>query len=307
MLKKLFGSLGTQFSCVRTLNSNSLLLPKTAEITPVPLAYSLFGEPSDCQHAPLVLVHGMFGQKANFNHVVKSIQSKLNNQVFLVDLRNHGKSPRSSSMTYPHLVADVANFLETVVFPTTGFKKSHVLGHSMGGKAVAFLALEPSYQHLLKSIIVEDISFVSKVNIPEFRQYIEGMRKVNLKQTRQKIGKDLEPSIEDFFFRNYFLTDLVLVTNREYRWQMNLDALSTHLEHIMGYTATEGNYSGSALVLHGVKSDYLLKEDFPMIQRFMPNACFVDDLESSHFLHVENPVSFVNDVVNFVKKVDHRN
>jgi esterase len=59
--------------------------------------------------APLVLVHGLFGQARNFGAVQRAVSAR--RRVIALDLRNHGESPHAAAMDYDTMAADV---LETL-------------------------------------------------------------------------------------------------------------------------------------------------------------------------------------------------
>lgn len=72
-------------------------------MTPVSLAYTLYGSPESNKKPPLIICHGtnlflafisvktslpgLFGQKTNWNSVAKAMQKRLNNVIYAVDLR----------------------------------------------------------------------------------------------------------------------------------------------------------------------------------------------------------------------------
>lgn len=39
---------------------------------------------------PVVIVHGLFGQKRNWQSIAKALLRELNTDIYAVDLRNHG-------------------------------------------------------------------------------------------------------------------------------------------------------------------------------------------------------------------------
>lgn len=86
----------------------------------------------------IVIVHGLYGSSDNWLTVGKKLA--LNDHVYLVDQRNHGRSPRSSIHTYEAMKEDLAAF-----FRKQGLTKATIIGHSMGGKtAMAFAADYPN-------------------------------------------------------------------------------------------------------------------------------------------------------------------
>ena len=58
---------------------------------------------------PLLIIHGLFGSSDNWRTLGKQFAEKYS--VFLIDLRNHGKSPHSSEMNYELMAADLMEFI----------------------------------------------------------------------------------------------------------------------------------------------------------------------------------------------------
>jgi len=96
--------------------------------------------------------------------------------VYSVDLRNHGSSPHSKTMTYTAMAADLLRFLQSI---SNLNEDITLLGHSMGGKAVMALALDPQTPpDLLRNLIVEDISPIQGRMSPEFTSYAKAMMRI---------------------------------------------------------------------------------------------------------------------------------
>ncbi len=49
---------------------------------------------------PLLILHGLFGSSDNWGTLGKKFAE--NNTVYLIDLRNHGRSAHSKEMSYDH-------------------------------------------------------------------------------------------------------------------------------------------------------------------------------------------------------------
>ena len=108
------------------------------------LAYLEFG-----RRPPVVILHGLFGSARNWQTVAKALATHLH--VFSVDLRNHGASPWTASMTYPEMAEDVRRFIETHCA-----EPPMVIGHSMGGKTAMTLAM--THPEVLERLVVVDIA-----------------------------------------------------------------------------------------------------------------------------------------------------
>uniref|UniRef100_A0A7E4VE61 sn-1-specific diacylglycerol lipase ABHD11 n=1 Tax=Panagrellus redivivus TaxID=6233 RepID=A0A7E4VE61_PANRE len=292
---------------IRTLASGNSNPSNPSDPSPVPLAFNHYGSSVDRSHHPLVIGHGLFGHKGNFNAIAKRLQQRLGNQIFAVDMRNHGESPHVPEMTYPHMAADYAHFIESVVKPATGFDQVHLLGHSMGAKTACLLALDSSKANLIKSLIIEDINPVARSQNKRIKFYIQHMKKVNLKQSRRQIGEDFAPIIANRAVRASLLTNLAHIGkngNQEYRWKLNLDAIETYIDNVLSFTVSDGTFEGPSLFVYGENSEYLNTDDFKAIQRLFPNPRFHVIPKAGHWLHAEQPEAFVDSVVDFIKSVE---
>lgn len=121
---------------------NLRLSARTETLTPVPLSYATYEDTTTDtkEHAPpLIILHGLFGSKANFNSLCKVYQQKTypKRKIVAVDCRNHGDSPHSQDHTYAHMAVDVRKLLGVL-----NVDKCALLGHSMGGRAVMLFALK---------------------------------------------------------------------------------------------------------------------------------------------------------------------
>ena len=97
----------------------------------------------------LIIIHGLYGSLDNWLTVAKELSE--NFEVFIVDQRNHGKSPHDDSHTYTDLKNDLLEFMDD-----HKIDKAVLLGHSMGGKTVMFFAID--YPERVSSLVVVDIA-----------------------------------------------------------------------------------------------------------------------------------------------------
>lgn len=105
---------------------------------PVQMSFSHFETPQ-ASAPPLVIMHGLFGSKANWNSLCKAFLKQLNPQrnVISVDARNHGDSVHTEAHTYHDLVEDIKFLMGDL-----NVNRASLLGHSMGGRAVMLCALK---------------------------------------------------------------------------------------------------------------------------------------------------------------------
>ncbi|KAG8590093.1 hypothetical protein GDO81_006631 [Engystomops pustulosus] len=101
----------------------------------VTLSYDLFD--GKAPGPPLVLLHGLFGSKSNFQSIAKALVRRIGRKVLTLDARNHGSSPHSDTITYHTMSDDVRHLLQQL-----NISSCVLIGHSMGGKTAMTLALQ---------------------------------------------------------------------------------------------------------------------------------------------------------------------
>jgi pimeloyl-ACP methyl ester carboxylesterase len=279
--------------------SSNVIVPNRA----ASLAYNRYGEKSEHKRNPLVIGHGLFGHKHNWNSVAKALQQRLGNQIYVVDFRNHGDSPHYDSHTYPDMGKDLAEFMQEVVLPETGAKAVHLMGHSMGGKVCAFIALDPARQALVDKLVIVDIAPFRANNDSLFPQFVDAMKKVNLGQTRREIDAELEKDIPDQAVRSFLLTNLREdPANKDgFQWKINLNVLGNALNHLHTFAVVPGTFDQPTLFIYGNKSRYFTSEDRPVAGHYFSKAEFVEIPDAGHWVHADKPKEFIDAVVNFLK------
>ncbi|EHM02981.1 hydrolase, alpha/beta domain protein [Acetobacteraceae bacterium AT-5844] len=243
--------------------------------------------------APLVLLHGLFGQAPNFGAVQKALAGG-GRRVLALDLRNHGASPHAPEVNYPAMAADVA---ETLHAEGTG--PADVLGHSMGGKVAMMLALtEPS---LVSRLIVADIAPVAYP--PAFRPYAEAMLALPLAEglTRRQADAALSEAVPSPGVRGFLLQNLDF-TAKPPAWRIGLPEIAAGLPTVeAALPVPEGaSFGGPTLVLSGELSDYVRDEHRPLFRTLFPAVRFAKVKGAGHWVHAEKPEGFVAAVQAFL-------
>ncbi|KAF2894290.1 hypothetical protein ILUMI_11882 [Ignelater luminosus] len=269
-------------------------------------SYESTQTPSGDMPSPLVIMHGLFGSKANWNSLCKAFHQKTSPQrkIISVDARNHGDSPHSNSHTYLDLAGDVKTLLHQL-----HIKKAAVLGHSMGGRAMMYFALR--HPNLVDKLIVADISPIS--TSPNFKSVIKifnAMQKVlmpkNVPMSSARISADLQlsRSINDKGLRAFILTNMVQKSDGSYAWRINIPVLLSNFnEHILSFPKIDGlQFEGPVLFVGGGKSDFIQKTDHSHILRMFPKAEFKIIDGAGHWLHSEKPSEFLKLCTDFLNK-----
>lgn len=245
------------------------------------------------QATPLVVIHGLFGAADNWrSHVLRWSKTR---RVINLDLRNHGHSFHADGMTYGAMAADVVALLSHL-----NITKAHLLGHSMGGKVAAEMAL--NYPQLVASLVLADISPVPYA--PRHQEVLAGLNAIDLSRLESRkqglaILHEYEPDIK---VCQFLIKSLYRGATGQFAWRFNLKAIENQYQHISA--APQGNsYPGPVLALKGDKSPYILPEHRSAFARFFPHTQLKVMTDCGHWLHAEKPDLFVRLVARFI---DHQ-
>ncbi len=241
---------------------------------------------------PVALLHGLLGAGQNFGAVQKALAAR-GRRVLALDLRNHGSSPHAPTMSYPEMAADVAETLRAA-----GAWPAAVVGHSMGGKTAMALAL--AHGEGVERLLVADIAPVS-YGTPLFTRYVEAMRAIPLRSglTRREADAALVPAVPEAALRGFLLQNLLFQEDPP-RWRVNLPAIAAQMEVLGGWPDPPGRYDGPVLVLAGDRSNYVRPESRAAFRRLFPAVRFAS-ISAGHWVHAENPVDFLAQVVAFLE------
>ena len=249
------------------------------------LHYKKLGEGS-----PLIIIHGLFGSADNWGTIGKKFAE--NNTVFLVDLRNHGRSPHDPTMNYEVMAKDILELIqdENIIDPV-------LLGHSMGGKAALFFA--ENHPNILKKLIVADIGIKSYPMHHD--QIIKGLKNIDLSitQKRSEALESLHEYVKEVGIQQFLLKNLYWVGKGVLGWRMNLDVIIDNIHEILKEISIQSNTT-ETLFLRGEFSNYIEKEDYAKIEEALPNSTIKTISNAGHWLHAENPLDFYKAVVNFI-------
>jgi len=234
---------------------------------------------------PLIILHGLFGMLDNWKSVGKELEKKY--AVYLVDQRNHGRSPQVPEHSYKAMAADLAEFFEQ-----QHLSSAYLLGHSMGGKTAMQFALDHSSK--VDKLIVVDMGI---------RRYgaghdaiFETLNAIDLKEIhyRSDAEKILLENINDFGTRQFILKNLVRQQDGSYTWRFNLEALDKNYEsEILAPVDGDHPYTGPTLFIRGQNSGYILNEDWDGIQQLFPNSKLMTVKNAGHWVHADQPAEIV--------------
>ncbi|KZT59160.1 alpha/beta-hydrolase [Calocera cornea HHB12733] len=276
------------------------------------LAFETFQPSVPEPGGPLIIVHGLFGSKQNWRSLMKLLGTALGRRVYTLDMRNHGTSPHNPKMDYVTMGEDILQFMLQHKIK----KDVTLMGHSMGGKVVMALALNPQLEARLPGalarLISVDMSPAAGKLSDEFRGYIDAMEAVEAAQVNTKKQADpiLEKWEKDVSVRQFLLTNLLPVkekaVNQHAQFRIPLRFLHNAMDNIGSFPyPPDGGHTwpGRTLFIKGERSKYINKHNIPLLKTYFPNST-LETLDTGHWVHAEKPKEFVELVTQFIRADD---
>jgi len=248
------------------------------------LNYKKYGEGQ-----PMIIVHGLFGTLDNWQTIGKKIAEDY--EVYLIDQRNHGHSPKSKEMNYELMADDLHEFI-------TDLELSDVIlvGHSMGGKTVMTYATKhPEY---IDKMIVVDIA--PKKYPMHHQQILAGLNSLDLSKInkRREADEQLEKYIDNIGIRQFLLKNLYWIEKGKLGWRINIPVLTQEMEQILSEVPMV-KVETPTLFIRGEKSNYITEDDYQDIYNQFSNSEIETIYGVGHWIHAENPLEFYNLLMGF--------
>lgn len=239
--------------------------------------------------APVVFLHGLFGQGRNFTQIAKALAPE--HRSLLVDLPDHGRSAWTERFDYATTADLVAAHLRSGV---AADGPVDVVGHSMGGKVAMLLALR--HPALVRRLVVADIAPASGGSVGEFAHLLDSLAAIDLASLTRRADADeqLAQRVHDARVRGFLLQNL-RADGDGFRWQANLALLRRDLPVIGGFPHVgDATFDGPVLWVAGDRSDYVRPEHGPTMRRLFPRTTLVTIKGAGHWVHSEQPDAFVS-------------
>ena len=248
------------------------------------LHYRKYGEGQ-----PLIILHWLFGSSDNWQTLGKKFAE--NFEVYLVDQRNHGHSPKSNEFNYQLLSDDLYKLITDLEL-----ENITLIGHSMGGKTVMHFAQE--HPLFIKKLIVVDIG--PKAYPMHHDIILAGLNSLDLStiKSRGQADKQLSKFIEDIGVKQFLLKNLYWIEKGQLGWRINIPVLEKKMPDILA-AIPDKIVETHTLFIRGEKSNYIVEDDFQNIYDQFPNSEIETIYDAGHWVHAENPFSFYNMVLEF--------
>jgi esterase len=241
---------------------------------------------------PLIILHGLFGSSDNWQTLAKKF-SESNLAVYLIDQRNHGRSPHSETFSYHDMGEDIYELMND-----EKINSAFMLGHSMGGKT----AMDASMHHpekISKLIVVDMTPKKYPVQNKDVSNALLTINPDEIK-TRKEVEGQLAQKISDAGTLQFLLKNLYWKENNTLAWRFNLNAISENIEKMSAAVDLIKPFEKPALFIRGEKSNYISKEDEPLIKKYFPNAEIKTAPQSGHWVHADNPEWLLENCLEFL-------
>lgn len=243
------------------------------------------------QGEPLVMMHGLFGSLENLGTVSRLLEEHFT--LYRLDLRNHGRSPHSDSMSFDEMAADLVEFMDG-----QGLSKAHVFGHSLGGKVAMAAACKVPQR--INGLIVADIAPTAYP--PHHNAILEGLRSIDVDNisSRREADEQLAVYVEELGVRQFLLRSLERDGDGHFRWRLNVPVILKDYDNMSQAVGEGCVFSGPTLFIRGGRSNYITDRHHSELYQKFPKAEIVTVDEAGHWVHAENPKAVADAIINFL-------
>jgi pimeloyl-ACP methyl ester carboxylesterase len=170
----------------------------------------------------------------------------------------------------------------------------------MGGKTAMLFAV--TYPEKVSKLIVADMA--PKNYPPHHHEILKALNAVDFSKIKLRTEVDtiLKEYIEEEGVRQFLLKNVYRKTKDLLDFRFNLESLTDNNDEVgvplPGFTG----FDGPVLFLKGANSGYISQEDTALIKAHFSNATIETIKNAGHWLHAENPLDFLKEVLVFLAK-----
>lgn len=252
------------------------------------LNYKVFG-----QGEPIIILHGLFGMLDNWQTLARKLAAHYT--VFIVDQRNHGRSPHLDKHDYESMAEDLRAFMEAQFV-----LKAHIIGHSMGGKTAMQFATH--YPDMVDHLVVVDIA--PKTYPAGHHEIFEALLALDLAKAdnRKAVETQLAAKIPEAGVRQFLMKNIVRDQEHGFQLRMNLPVIHKDYQKILNNLDFEEPFEGPSLFVRGGRSGYVAETDLTLIQENFPEARLETIANAGHWVHAEAPKELLEQLLAFLSK-----
>ncbi|MDQ8954444.1 alpha/beta fold hydrolase [Acinetobacter rudis] len=241
-------------------------------------------------HAPLVFIHGLFGSMGNLGVLARAFEHS--HEIIQVDVRNHGRSPRSSALSYDEMAQDILDSLDHLKI-----EQFSVVGHSMGGKIAMTLA-KLAAQRLHKLVVLDMAPYAYQENHHDtIFQALFAVQNAQLATRKQAT------ELMQTYIKENMVIQFLLKSWSQGQWLFNVDALYTHYADILSWQPQPA-WLQPALFVRGGNSHYVSQDiQIAAVQQQFPQAQIETIQNAGHWLHAEQPVEVVKVMKDYINQI----
>ena len=230
--------------------------------------------------APVIILHGLFGSGDNWGTVGNLLSTR--SEIFLVDQRDHGRSPHTDRITYGLMADDVKALVGQL-----GLRDVVLVGHSMGGKTAMHFAQR--YPDLVKQLVVVDMG-PREYSADNHANILTALLTSDLpgKRSRGEVEAHLARSITEPGVVQFLMKSLYWKEEGTLAWRFNVPIIARDIADIVA-SAGADVVRTPTLFIRGGKSDHITREDVPAIMEQFTNARIETIPYAGHWVHAQAP------------------
>ena len=240
----------------------------------------------------LIILHGLLGSSDNWQTLGKRYAETHN--VWMLDARNHGRSPHEPVHTYEAMAQDVVDFMDA-----QGIAKASLLGHSMGGKTV--LLLSQLHPGRVDKLVVADIA--ARAYTPHHGPIFDALLATDPASapSRDAIQSQLSAALHKTTLCScrFLMKGLHRLKEGGFAWRFNVPVLHATLQDVVGHVEL-GLNTLPALFIRGSESDYVSDEDLDLLEDHFLHMDHHTIQGAGHWLHAQAPNEFFDVTADFL-------
>lgn len=279
----------------------------------------------------IINLHGLFGSHMMYHSLNRVMVQKFETDIYSLDLRNHGNSPRSAPYDYLTLTNDVIQFVRNNIYNETPGRPLYFLGFSLGGR-VSLLSTLSRQLNVKKCISIDlppysiprlDDHFTENTNL--VNEIADRKIKIergsdNWKERVLKLFKELPvnmtPSGQNLalYFANGFLSvkanaDKSLPSRDKYiDYSTPVHYMPDLVEEITRWPEKKElnpmmfsyNTEVPTLFMKGLKSEFI-KSDYSLLKEHFPNS-EVKEFNCGHNILMDCPKESFDTIIEFLSR-----